>query len=221
MPPDPSRAPSAIPFRARFRGPSRRRRRFPLRRPIRDVRRWAPAMLAVGAALVVVTAPDTGAEVEVVVARQPLAVGATLGPDDVARRPIPAGLAPAGPADPDAVTGRAVAAPMVEGEVVVEARLAPPGTTGLAAAVPSGHRAVAVPIPDGTPPLEPGQRIDVLAPDRTTELGSGTALAAAGATVLDLSDGTVTLLVGVEEATAVAGAVLDGAVVLALRGPQP
>ena len=54
--------------------------------------------------------------------------------------------------------------PVLAGEPLVAARLAPDGLTGAAALVPAGHRAVAVPIgPAGAPPLAVGDLVDVVA----------------------------------------------------------
>ncbi|MGH9230289.1 MAG: SAF domain-containing protein, partial [Acidimicrobiales bacterium] len=60
--------------------------------------------------------------------------------------------------------GSVVRQPVVAGEPLVAERLAPQGLTGVAALVPAGHRAVAVPIgPMAAPPLAIGDLVDVLA----------------------------------------------------------
>lgn len=64
-----------------------------------------------------------------------------------------------------------------------------------------------------------GDRVDVLAPD-VGGLGAARRLARSAA-VLAVAESSVTLGVSVTEAPEVARAVLDGAVALALVGPDP
>jgi Flp pilus assembly protein CpaB len=63
------------------------------------------------------------------------------------------------PAD---LVGATVNRPMYAGEVVVDQRLGPAGLSAVAARVPSGYRAVAVPTGSAVPPLSVGDRVDLL-----------------------------------------------------------
>jgi hypothetical protein len=127
----------------------------------------------------------------------------------------------------------------------VGVRLAPHGSTGAAALVPPGHRAVAVPVgPTGAPPLTEGDLVDVLAvsplgppptePSPPAEGDGESAPVAEGdadgprdepafalvehALVVAAGERSVSVAVPQADAPAVAFAVSQGAVVLALTG---
>jgi Flp pilus assembly protein CpaB len=107
-----------------------------------------------------------------------------------------------------------VLAPLARGEVVTAGRVAPAGVGGLAALLPDGARALAVPIGPGTPPLRRGDRVDVLA---TFEGDEPTFAVASGAAVLAVTrDKAVTVAVTADEAPRVAFALAQGAITLAL-----
>ena len=101
---------------------------------------------------------------------RPVAVATRdLGPGDVVDagavevRELPARRARRGDLA-EAPVGAVVRHPILAGEPVAPARLAPDGLTGVAALVPAGERAVAVPVgPAGAPPLAVGDLVDVLA----------------------------------------------------------
>jgi Flp pilus assembly protein CpaB len=108
-----------------------------------------------------------GEPVPVVVAVRALEPGDVLTAADVTIESWPPAVLPAGAFDavPD---GRTVTAPIVAGEAVVAARVAPGGLSTVAALLPPGWRAVAIPsagsgFGDGAPPLTVGDRVDVLA----------------------------------------------------------
>jgi Flp pilus assembly protein CpaB len=146
-----------------------------------------------------------GAPERVAVATRSLEVGDVVASGDVVLRPVPSGLVPAGALRRPPV-GRTVLAPLARGEVVTRARI---GTL-----IPDGTRALAVPVGPGTPPLRPGDRVDVLA---TFEGDEPTFAVASGAGVLDVvADKAVTIAVTVDEAPRVAFALAQGAVTLAL-----
>jgi pilus assembly protein CpaB len=99
----------------------------------------------------------------VVVASTDLARGTQLSPELLAVRDVPlAYLPPAAVGSIDEVLGRFLAADVLAGEVLTQARLAPDGGP-VASLVPSGLRAVVVTV--GVPPfaVAPGDRVDVLA----------------------------------------------------------
>jgi hypothetical protein len=134
----------------------------------------------------------------------------------------------------EAPEGAVVRHPILAGEPVVTARLAPAGLVGAAALVPPGERAVAVPTgPAPTPPLVVGDRVDVLtvlpagpapeAGDRPGGVGAPGASDPAfalveQAAVVDVADGVVTVAVPEADAPRVAWALGHGSVVLALAG---
>jgi Flp pilus assembly protein CpaB len=170
-----------------------------------------------------------GEGVEVLVAVRPLAVGDVLGAGDVAVEAWPRAVVPDGALDASApVAGRTAVSPIVEGEALVDARLAPAGLSPVAARIPPGHRAVAVPITAGgfateAPPVEVGDRVDVLATFDVLESDAPpTAPVARGALVVEVADTRVTIAVEADDAAPVAFALARGTVTLALVGaPGP
>ena len=97
--------------------------------------------------------------------------------------------------------------------------------TGAAALLPPGTRALAVPDGPGTPPLRVGDTVDVLAtydpflfdPASGRPVPAGDTVVA-GALVIDVSEGAITVAVDPDDAPAVAFALAQGAVTLALAG---
>ncbi|MDQ2825496.1 MAG: SAF domain-containing protein, partial [Actinomycetota bacterium] len=82
----------------------------------------------------------------VVTAAGPLDVGAVVRAGDVVVRSVPAAFLPDGALhSASAAVGRTVVVPLFRGAAVVAANLAPDGLSGIAALLPSGTRAVAVP----------------------------------------------------------------------------
>lgn len=154
-----------------------------------------------------------GASTSVAVATRDLAPGAVIGIDDVVVAPRPQTMVP-----DDALTdvvGRVVAARIATSEAVLDRRLA--GGTGPLALLEAGAVAFAVPVDTSTPPLRPGDRVDVFAPvDSGSRSAVGATRIARRAVVVAVDDRTV--LLGVESASAsvVARALLDTAVVLAV-----
>jgi Flp pilus assembly protein CpaB len=155
------------------------------------------------------------------VMRRPVPAGAALSADDVARRPVPAAFVPSGAVGSAVdLAGRTAVAPLARGEVVLAARLAGAGVGGVAALLPAGATALAVPVGPGTPPVRRGDRVDVLA---TFDAGDGPAGAeptfavARSAPVLAVSgDKSVTVALSPEEAPRVAFAIAKATVTLAL-----
>ena len=177
-----------------------------------------------------------GGLVDVPVTTRSVDAGRPPRPGDVAVRRLPAAVLPAGrPAHrPE---GRVTLVPLVRGEVVLAARLAPDGLRGVAALVPPGHRALAVPAEPGGLSLRPGDRVDVLA---TFDLAAGgtqggegeggegeggeaeeapTFPVATAALVVDVTGEAVTVAVPPAQAPRVAFALARGTVTLALTVP--
>lgn len=216
--------------------------RLPWRRLLRRARRspalwWATAaVLALGAAARVGSLDDQaeaaraawGESVPVVVAAHDLAAGDVIGPLDVVVESWPRAVVPPG-ALAEVPEGRTVTAPIVAGEAVVPARVAPDGLSDVAALLPPGWRAVAIPAAGGgfggdLPPLAAGDRVDVLASFDTFDLDDGSTdpepagVVAEGALVVDVADGAVTVGVPAAVAPDVAFATTRGTVTLALVG---
>jgi len=164
-----------------------------------------------------------GASTTVVVARHDLEPGHAITADDVTRRTLPVAAVPnrAFTGDP---TGRVVTSPIGTGEIVSGLRLAPDGARGVAALVPDGRRAVAVPIEGTGLHLRVGDHVDVFAPgagdagttrpDRADRTGP----AAAAAVVVEVTDTAVTVAVDPSDVAALARALGQGTPVLALIG---
>lgn len=160
-------------------------------------------------------AAEWGTRREIAVATRALDPGHTIGTGDVERRTLPVALLPDGAlADP---VGRVVVAPVLPGEVVPDARVAPEGRQGPGALVPDGWLAVAVPVDGALPPLASGDPVVVLGVLDPMAM-RGTVLAGE-ATVVAVTDSAVTVAVPAADATAVSAAVLAGPVTLALDPP--
>jgi Flp pilus assembly protein CpaB len=203
------------------------RARRALARPA--VRRVFVTVLALVTALTVVSllraAGDArdrwGRSRPVIVATRDLAPGEVVDAAAVEWRDLPEGVV-TGAALADAPDGAVVRQPILAGEPVVAERLAPHGLTGVAALVPPGERAVAVPLgPSGAPPLAVGDLVDVV-----TVLPAGLDAGdeepafplVERATVVDVSEQATTVAVPEADAPRVAWALSNGAVVLALAG---
>lgn len=208
---------------------------LPLRRALRRARRslalrWllvaaaaslAAAEVARAGAAVDAARDRWGEAVPVAVARRDLAAGDVVGPDDVAVERRPRAVVPDG-ALAEAPVGRAVTAPVLAGEPLVDARLAPDGLTGPAALVPAGWRAVAVPAGDAglaapAPPLAVGDRVDVLGPGF---VDGDAGVVAEGAVVVHVGEAAVTVAVPAADADDVAAAIATATATLALRGAE-
>lgn len=217
------------------------RARRALARPV--VRRIAVAAVALATGLVVTSLVQSaeaararwGAGRPVVVATRDLTAGEIVGAGSVAVRTLPEAAVP-DRALSGAPLGRVVRHPVARGEALLPDRLAPDGLTGVAALVPAGRLAVAVPVgPGGAPPLAVGDVVDVLAVVPGGAVGGAVGGAApaggpgtggdvpafplvADAAVVDVGEGAVTVAVPRDDAAAVAAVLAQGAVVLALVG---
>jgi Flp pilus assembly protein CpaB len=157
------------------------------------------------------------------VATGDLEVGAELGAADVGWADLPVALLPDGVAD--APNGRIVTEPVVRGEVILERRLSGGTSHGTIALIGPGRRAVAVPTDTAAPTLAVGDRVDAYASDSVGSLSDAARARAGGARrvardalVVAVDDRTATIAVAAAEAPGVAGALLDGALTIALVG---
>ncbi|MEX2293704.1 MAG: hypothetical protein WD691_07930 [Acidimicrobiales bacterium] len=161
-----------------------------------------------------------GTERLVLVARHDLDAGDNVDAGDVELVARPAALIPATalerlPADP------VLRVDVIEGEVLVAQRLAPSGLQGAAARLPAGTLGVAIPIDSSTtPPLTPGDRVDILValPRDTAGNGPPGFTLTAAALVVAVDDASATIAVPRDLAPRVAVALGEGAVFLALVG---
>jgi Flp pilus assembly protein CpaB len=156
---------------------------------------------------------------QVPVAARGVDAGQVLTAADWVMRPLPAAVLPEGhPAASPA--GHTALVPLAPGEVLLESKLAPWGVEGVAALVPPGRRALAVPSAKGGLALHRGNHVDVLATFDTTEgTTEPTFAVASSALVLDVTEESVTVAVSPEEATRVALATARGTVTLAATSP--
>jgi Flp pilus assembly protein CpaB len=162
-----------------------------------------------------------GARVPVLVATEDVPAGAVLALGNTRVVTQPAPLVPPGALRALPADGR-VRADVYDGEVIREERLAPAGSSAIAARLPRGTRAVAVPSEPGrAPSLAIGDRVDVLvalAPEVAGDGAPGFALAT-DVPVVDVTDVAVTIAVPRDVAPRLAVAFGQGAVTLALVGP--
>jgi Flp pilus assembly protein CpaB len=215
--------------------------RLPLRRLVRRARRspatwWLTAAAVAAFATARVGAIDDEAEAAraawgesttVAVAVRDLEAGQVVGATDVVLASWPRAVVPPGSLT-EVPDGRTVTAPIVAGEALASARLAPDGLSDVAALLPSGWRAVAIPATGGSggdlPPLAVGDHVDVLASVDTFDLDDGSAdpepagVVAEAALVLDVSESAVTVGIPAARAPDVAFAATRGSVTLALVG---
>lgn len=163
-----------------------------------------------------------GTHVEVPVVAAPVAAGATIEPSDFEMRRVPESLLPQSEVVSEPV-GLTAIVPLWPGEILVEAKLAPAGVDGAAALLEPGQRAVAVPRNETTPPVEVGDRVDVIL---TLDASAGTTggppafAIARAARVLHVSETAVTLAIPAADAAKVAFGAAQNALALAVSSPE-
>lgn len=194
--------------------------RLALRR--RPLAYWTVAFLGAALAALVVGGLTTRAEAaaarygglrDVVVVVRSLVPGEVVSAEDVRVERIPRAFVPEG-ALTEVPEGRTVVAATHPGEALLAERLAPTGRQGVAALLPEGSRAVAVPTGPGALALRVGDTVDLLA----TALDGATRVVADEVTVVDVGDTTATVAVRAVEAPAVATALTQATVTLVLTG---
>jgi Flp pilus assembly protein CpaB len=161
-----------------------------------------------------------GATRPVLVATEDLEAGERLGTGNTRVLQHPAALASPDALDAVPADGR-VTAPVLAGEVVREERLAAVGASPVAARLPPGTRAMAIPVEPGTtPPLAVGDRVEVLVALPVEVAGAGPPGFAltSPVPVVEVSDTAVTIAVERDVAPRLAVAFGQGAVTLALVG---
>lgn len=165
-----------------------------------------------------------GETTAVVVVRRPVPAGAVVGPDDIATRDLPRALVPAGsvpaPEAPTVAIGRVAATDLAAGEVLLATRLAPEAFSSGRGVGPRG-RTLAVPLDLPAPPVEAGDRVDLLAPAAGTEPALGAAppavVVAEEAVVVGVDDATLVVAVAGPDVPEVVAALLQHTVVAVAR----
>jgi Flp pilus assembly protein CpaB len=171
----------------------------------------------------VVTSVDTrrkwGEQRTVTVARHRIAIGSVVEADAVATESWPVALVPQGAVEQSPV-GRTVVGTIEAGEAVLGLRLAPEGLSGIAALLPPGSRALAVPTGPSVVALRIGDHVDLIAGFDVAGATGDNAPAltvAQNAVVVSVDDKSVTVAVRAADAERVAFALVAGTVVPALR----
>jgi Flp pilus assembly protein CpaB len=160
-----------------------------------------------------------GRTAEVPVATAEIPAGQEVGADDFELRLVPVSVLPDSPVVDDPV-GLVATETLVVGDFLVEARLGPAGVTGAAALLQPGERAVAMSRDAAMPPLEVGDRVDLVATfaDGATGATGGTLLAG-GCLVVDTGEEAVTVAVPASAAANVAAASGQGVLAIVLSSP--
>lgn len=158
--------------------------------------------------------------VSVIVATRDLRVGTVLAPRDLQVVGLPDAIVPAGAAtgEPEALLGSTVTRPILAGEAVATSRLGTAGLGPTAALLPAGWRAVGVPRSVASPPLAPGDRVEIVTVAGGPGTTAATRVVSTGAEVLVVDDDTITVAVPANEVTAVVGAAAQGLVATVLVG---
>jgi Flp pilus assembly protein CpaB len=166
-----------------------------------------------------------GSERTVWVVQRAIAAGDVVGVASVQQTRLPRGVIPDGAlAAATSPVGDAARVALARGEVVLAARLTGRGARGVAAMLPAGSRALALPNDEHIPLLRVGDRVDVIATfDVGDDLQASDAAppsvpVATNAEVLAVAPRTLTVAVAADDAPRVAFALAKGAVTVALRG---
>lgn len=156
-----------------------------------------------------------GPTTRVVVATADHHAGDRLDRSDVERRAVPRSIVPAD-ALVDPPDDRRLRTDVSAGEVLTSGRFAPGRPSAVAARIPAGWHAVAVPLPPAALALHRGDHVDLLALGAT---GSSEVIVDGGL-IIDSADATVTVALPTDAVADVADAVLAGTLTVALTGPD-
>ena len=204
------------------------RRLLPPRLRYHPAARWIALVALLALAVTVVhrttaSAADErhqwGATRPVTVARHRIAMGSTIDAGDVETRSWPVAVIPDGAVE-SVPSGRAANATIEAGEAVLASRLAPDGLHGMAALVPPGWRALAVPVAPTVLALAVGDHVDLIAGfdvGNATTNRSPSLVVARDAVVVGVDEQRITVAVPDDDAERVAFAIVAGTVVPALR----
>ena len=160
------------------------------------------------------------ASTPVVVATADLSAGTVLTDANLRVVGLPPAVVPPGAAtgDPAGLVGATVSETVLRGEPVAVARLGPPGLGPTAARLRPGWRAVAMPLGAARPPLQPGDRVELVGVAGGPGSGAAATIVARTAEVLAVDEDALTVAVPAEDVTGVVGAVASGLVAAVLVG---
>ena len=139
-----------------------------------------------------------------------LPAGHLIGPGDVEVVDLPPAARP-DDALAEAPLGTALTRPVFSGEPLVAGRVGLVGAGPVAAAVPAGHRGVALPLAEATPLLELGDRVELRAVV-LDELGLTSARLVGAGEVIGVTEGALTVAVPAAQADAVVEGIAAGQV---------
>lgn len=154
----------------------------------------------------------------IIVATRDIEAGKTIDAADVRAEERPLAVIPEGAVE-DPPIGQVASAAIVRGEPLVASRVAGTGVSAVAALVPAGDVAIAVPLDPGTLAVSVGDAVEVMAtfdPDSTE--GPPTIVVAPRAVVVDVRDAAATLAMPDTDAQRVAFALAAGVVTVVLLG---
>lgn len=156
----------------------------------------------------------------VIVATRDLPAGAVVGPADLREQTLPLAVVPSGAATGDtaAVIGRRVTRPVLAGEPVVDARLAPAGLGPTAALLAPGWRAVSIRLGVAPPPLLPGDRVELVAVASGVGTSGPASVIAPDAEVVASDLDALVVAVPAEVVPTIVGAMANGLVTAVLLG---
>jgi hypothetical protein len=160
------------------------------------------------------------------IASRDLPIGHVISSDDIERRELPEALIPGGRGDERTAEdgdnpvqepiGRTVVEPIIAGEVLLSRRISESRASGLPAVVPRSNRVVSIERSALMPTLRLGDRVDVCAPG----VGARAVVISRRALVVGVDEDSVTVSVTDAELPAVARAIIDGDVIVALIGER-
>ena len=162
----------------------------------------------------------------VVVATRDLPVGTVLAADDLRVVGLPDAVVPPGAAtgDPATLVGAIVTRPILAAEPVAPTRIGPAGLGPIAALLPPGWRAVALPRNPASPPVAAGDRVEIVAVAGGPGSLAPATVVSADAEVLVVGDEALTVAVPATEVTDVVAALARGqvtAVLVGVSAPPP
>jgi Flp pilus assembly protein CpaB len=155
-----------------------------------------------------------GATTPVLVASRSIAPGAVLDATNTVLRHLPAAVVPAGVLDAPA-PGAIARTELMAGEPVHRRRVGRAGESAIAAVLPDGTSGVPVPLTEAALPLQPGDRVDLIA-TVTAAPGGAAHVVTDDATVAYVGEAVAVVAVPTADVPAAAQALADGGVVLVL-----
>jgi len=212
--------------------------RLPRLRRSRQIRTFALVLVTVIAAGITLRTLNAASATQSIyghrrmmtIAGRDLEIGHVLEAADIERRELPVALFPQIPDDDqsgdtaghpadgpfDDPVGRTVVEPIYAGEVLLPNRLSTSSSVGLRGVVAETHRVVSVERGPLIPAVHPGDRVEVCAPG----VGARASVLARRALIVGIDENSISVAIEANELPAVARAIIDGEVILALIGER-